>query len=225
MGIHASGYVFGDMQLFIPLDTFRAIYGVPAGISWLFVRVDSVDHLADVRRQLDRLVGGAADVIAPENAALFASTTTRAVIRLARWGTLLAAGLMLIVVFFVMLLIVRERAWEIGTLKALGAPTGSIALGFLAEAVALCLVGALLGGLVFAAVSATLAPRLFALGVGPFLAAHYQDTLFDALSLAGIGPGSLAGLLGLSVVVAVAGSAWGLVQVVRLSPLEAMQHE
>jgi len=225
VGIHASGYVFGDMQLFIPLETFREVYGVPGTISWLFLRVDSVDHVADVRRRLDGLVGEVADVIAPEHAALFASTTTGAVLRLARWGTALAAGLMAIVVFFVMLLVVRERAWEIGTLKALGAPPIGIVLGYLMEAVAVCLIGALVGALLFALAGSALAPRLFALGAGPFLAAHYRDTLFDALPLTGVGPASLPGLLGLSVLVAVAGSAWGLVQVVRLSPLEAMRHE
>jgi ABC-type lipoprotein release transport system permease subunit len=225
VGIHASGYVFGDMQLFIPLDTFRDAYGVRKGISWLFLRVDSVDHVAEVRRRLDGLVGGVADVIAPEHAAFFASTTTRAVLRLARWGTALAAGLMAIVVFFVMLLVVRERAWEIGTLKALGAPTGGIAVAYLTEAVAVCLIAALAGALLFALAGSVIAPRLFALGAGPFLAAHYRDTLFDALPLTAVGPTSLPGLLGLAAAVAVAGSAWGLVQVVRLSPLEAMRHE
>lgn len=31
VGMYASGYVFGDLQLFIPLDTFRNIYGVNQG--------------------------------------------------------------------------------------------------------------------------------------------------------------------------------------------------
>jgi len=66
---------------------------------------------------------------------------------------------------------------------------------------------------------------LFALGAGPFLAAHYRDSLFDALTLSAGGPASLAGLLSLLVMVALAGSAWALAQVVRLSPLEAMRHE
>ncbi len=105
VGIHASGYLFGDMQLFISLDTFRTIYGVRDQISWLFVTAESSDHVPAVRRDLDRLVGDVADIIAPETAAAFESTTTRAVVRLARGGVLLAAGLMVIVVFFVMLLV------------------------------------------------------------------------------------------------------------------------
>jgi ABC-type lipoprotein release transport system permease subunit len=225
VGIHASGYVFGDMQLFTPLETVRDIYGVPRGISWLFVRVDSVEHVATVRQRLAALLGDVADVIAPENVAAFASSTTRAVIRLARWGSGLAAGLMVIVVFFVMLLTVRERAWEVGTLKAMGAPTRGIVLSVLTEAVVLCLIGALVGGLVFAALGSAIARRLFVLGVSPFLAAEYKDTLLDALSLTGMEPASLAALAALCVLVAVAGSAYGLGQVIRLSPLEAIRNE
>ncbi|GIX26909.1 MAG: hypothetical protein KatS3mg123_0790 [Burkholderiales bacterium] len=52
VGIYASGYVFGDMQLFMPLDTFREIYGVPEGISWLFVQADSAENLPRVEQAL-----------------------------------------------------------------------------------------------------------------------------------------------------------------------------
>ena len=144
VGIYASGYVFGDMQLFMPLDTFRNIYGVPTGISWRFVRAEAADHVPHVEQQLRTLLGEAADIIAPTNVAEFQQTTTRAVLRLAQGGIVLSAILMVIVVFFVMLLVVRERAWEIGTFKALGASNGGIVLSFLTEALALCAVGALL---------------------------------------------------------------------------------
>jgi ABC-type lipoprotein release transport system permease subunit len=225
VGIYASGYVFGDMQLFIPLDTFRDVYSVRGGISWLFVRADSVDHVHAVQQDLRAVVGEAADVIAPENVATFTSFTTKAVVRLARWGALLAAGLVVVVVFFVTLLIVRERAWEIGTLKAIGAPTASIVLGFLSESVALCLSGAGLGLLLFGVLGRSVAPRLFALGAGPFLESAYRDTLFDSLSLPGIGLPGLGVLVAVAVLVAAAGSTYALAQVAHLSPVEAMRHE
>ena len=225
VGIYASGYVFGDMQLFVPLDTFRDIYGVRDGISWLFVTADSVDHVPAVREQLTRLVGDVADIIAPEAAALFASTTTRAVVRLARSGTLLATALMVVVVFFVMLLVVRDRAWEIGTLKALGAPNAGIVLSFLTEALALCALGGALALAVFGVSGGPIARRLFALGVTPFLPAHYKDSLGEALNLSGVGAATLGVLLIVAVVVAALGSAYSVRQILRLSPLEAMRHE
>jgi len=225
VGIYASGYIFGDMQLFIPLDTFRDIYGVRDGVSWLFVIADSADHVPAVREKLAQLVGDVADIIAPETAAAFQSTTTRAVVRLARGGTLLAGGLMVIVVFFVMLLVVRERAWEIGTLKALGAPNTGIVVGFLTEAFALCVIGGALALTVFAVSGGPIARRLFALGLAPFLPAHYKDTLVEVLTLSGLGATTLGLLLIVAIVVAALGSAYSVRQILRLSPVEAMRHE
>lgn len=225
VGIYASGYVFGDLQLFIPLDTFRDIYSVPEQISWVFVRADSADHVPAVRRDLSRLVGDVADIIAPETAAAFESTTTRAVVRLARGGTVLAAVLVAVVVFFVMLLVVRERAWEIGTLKALGAPNGGIVLGFLIEALAFCLLGGAVAIVLFGVAGGSIARGLFTLGIGPFLDARYKDALVETLSWSGVGPAMLAILVVACVIVAAVGSAYAVRQIVRLSPLEAMRHE
>jgi len=226
VGIYASGYVFGDMQLFIPLETFRAIYGVPDRISWLFVTADSSEHLPAVEPKLRVLVGDVADVIAPTAAADFERFTTRAVVRLTTSATFLAAALMVIVVFFVMLLVVRERSWEIGTLKAIGAPTAGIVLGFLTEAIALCAVGALLGTALFGVVGGPITRRAFNLGIAPFLPPHYKDTLLESLNLsAGLGPATVGVLLGVCVAVAIAGSLWSVRQIVRLSPLEAIRNE
>jgi len=226
VGIYASGYVFGDMQLFIPLDTFRDSYGAPDRISWLFVTADSSDQLPAVEQKLRALVGDVADIIAPTAAAAFEQTTTRAVVRLTASGGFLAAALMVIVVFFVMLLVVRERSWEIGTLKAIGAPNGGIVVGFLTEAIALCAVGAALGTLLFGLVGGPIARRMFSLAVAPFLPAQYKDTLVESLALsASLGPATLGLLLGVCLAVAIAGSAWSVRQILRLSPLEAIRNE
>lgn len=225
VGIYASGYVFGDSQLFIPLDTARDVYGVREGFSWLYVTADSSDHVPAVHEKLREIAGDAADIIAPESAAVFESTTTRAVVHLARGGMVLAAGLMVIVIFFVMLLIVRERAWEIGTLKALGVPNGDIAVGFLTEALALSALGGAVATLVFGAWGGPVARGLFGLGMGPFLPAHYKDSLGEALAPSGIGGTTIVVLLAVAIVVAALGSAYSLRQILRLSPLEAMRHE
>jgi ABC-type lipoprotein release transport system permease subunit len=225
VGIYASGYVFGDLQLFIPFDTFREIYGVPAAVSWLFVTANSADHLPAVYQALRQLVGPVADIVTPVSAAVFESTTTRVVVRLAQGGVVLAAGLMGVVVFFVMLWLVRERAWEIGTLKALGASNAGIALGVVSEAVAFCLLGGAVGLAAFAVWGPAASGRLFALGIGPFLPAHYQDALFATLPVPGVSAAMVGGLLVAALAVAALGSAYGVHQIGRLSPREAMRHE
>lgn len=226
VGIYASGYVFGDMQLFVPLDTFRDIYGVRDGISWLFVKVDSADHLPAVEQKLRVELGAVADIIAPVNVAVFQTTATRSVLRLSAGGIALSAAVMVVVVFFVMLLVVRERSREIGTLKAIGASNAGIVTAFLSEAIAFCAIGATLGALLFSAAGGALTRQVFSLGVTPFLPPQYKDTLATAMSLsAHVGMDALAMLVLVALIAAVAGSAWGIRQVIRLSPMEAIRHE
>lgn len=227
IGIYASGYVFGDLQIFMPVETFRRIYGVEKGFSWLFVTADSVDNVTFVERKIREALGEVADVIAPKGAATFASTTTRTVDRIARTVSLFAVALMVVVVFFVMLVTVRERAREIGTLKAIGASDGGIVVQFLAEAMALSVAGGLLGMLLFRALGGAVAGRLFALSVGPFLPAQYKDTLFESLGgiSSGVGPSTVGLVLLIAMFVASVGSGYGVWQVTRLSPVEAMKHE
>jgi ABC-type lipoprotein release transport system permease subunit len=225
VGIYASGYVFGDMQLFMPLDTFREVYGVAEGISWLYVRADSAENLPAVERQLRAMLGNVADIISPTTVAEFQTTATAAVQRLANGGIGLSAALMVVVVFFVMLLVVRERAWEIGTLKALGASNSGLVAGFLTEAVLLCAIGALTAAVLFGLWGGLLAQLVFGLGVSPFLPAHY-GTLANSLSLSPrFSAAGLGVLIGACLFVALAGSAWGIRQIVRLSPMEAIRHE
>lgn len=225
IGMYASGYVFGDMQLFMPIDTFRSIYGKDQGISWVFARMDSVENVPMVTQRVKELVGDVADILVPKSAAVFTATTSRTVIQLATVGGLLALALMIVVVFFVMLMLVRERAREIGTLKAIGAANGRIAAQFLTEAVALTLLGGVLGLLVFQLAGEATAGRLFAIGIGPFLPSHYRP-LFESLSLDTHLSGFLLALVLLAAVAAaVIGGAYGVWQAVRLSPVEAMRHE
>lgn len=227
IGIYASGYVFGDLQLFMPLETFRRIYGMDQGFSWLFVTANSADNVAFVEQQIREALGGVADIIAPKAAATFASTTTKTVERIAGAVSLFAVALMVVVIFFVMLVTVRERAREIGTLKAIGASNGGIVVEFLAEAMALSIVGGLFGMMLFRAVGGAMAGRLFALSIGPFLPAAYKDTLFESLGGigAGVDPSTVGLILLIGVVVAAVGSSYGAWQVARLSPVEAMRHE
>lgn len=225
IGMYASGYVFGDLQLFVPLETFRSIYGTGQGISWIFVRADSVENVAIVAQRLRETVGDVADILVPQSAAVFTATTSQTVLQLTGAGGLLAILLMAVVVFFVLLMQVRERAREIGTLKAIGAGNGRVVAQFLTEAVGLCLLGGILGLAVFLIVGDAAVGRLFALGFGPFLPSQYKP-LFESLAIDAQLSGSLLALaLLVAVVTAAIGSAYGVWQAVRLSPVEAMKHE
>lgn len=225
IGIYASGYVFGDLQLFMPIEVFRSIYGVEHGISWLFVRVASVGDVAAVAERLRETLGDVADVLAPKSAAVFTATASRTVRQLTGVGGTLAIVLMIVVVYFVLLMQVRQRAREIGTLKAIGAGDWGVTVQFLTEAVALTLAGGVVGLGLFLSLGRVLTSQLFALGIGPFLPSHYQP-LFDSLSIGSQASISALVLVALTAVsTAAVGSAYGVWQIVKLSPLEATKHE
>lgn len=225
VGMYASGYVFGDQQMFIPIDTFRSIYGIDKGISWLFVRADEAGNVAAVTERLKAVVGDVADVLAPESAAVFTSTTSRNVIQLAWVGGLLAVILMIVVVFFVLLMQVRERSREIGTLKAIGASNSGVTVQFLAEAIALTLLGGAFGLALFKFAGDALTGRLFAIGIGPFLPSQYKS-LFESLNVGSdISAQLVLSVAVTAVVAALLGSAYGVWQATKLSPLEAMKNE
>jgi ABC-type antimicrobial peptide transport system permease subunit len=67
--------------------------------------------------------------------------------------------------------------------------------------------------------------RLFALGIGPFLPSHYKP-LFESLAVGNqVSAPVLLLVLVVAVIAAAIGSAYGVWQAVKLSPLEAMKHE
>ena len=225
IGMYASGYVFGDLQLFMPLNTLRDIYAVNQGISWVFVRADSVDNVESVTKKLQEVVGDVADILAPKGAAVFTATTSRTVTRLATGGAALAVVLMTIINFFVTLMQVRERSGEIGTLKAIGASDGGVTIEVLTEAIALTILGGLFALILFRMLGETITGPVFAFGITPFLPSHYKP-LVQSLSVSSQISASGLGVLALNAFLASAiGSAYGLWQVVKLSPLEAMKHE
>jgi putative ABC transport system permease protein len=100
---------------------------------------------------------------------------------------------------------VRERVPEVGTLKAIGAGNGELAVQFLAEAVALSALGGL-GAIAAAAPLAAALRRFFVLAIG-----------VDARMLA------LTALA--CVALAALGSVYPVVRAARLSPVEALRAE
>lgn len=225
IGMYASGYIFGDMQLFMPIDTFRSIYNIRGGVSWVFVRVDSAANVGPVAKRLEETVGDVADILSPGHAAEFTATTSNTVSRLTRVGTVLAVALMVIVVFFVTLLQVRERSREIGTLKAIGGSNGAVTTQFLTEAVALTVLGSLVGTLLFSLVGAGLTGRFFSVAIGPFLPSHYGPLLESLTLNTGMSVSAFGLVLLVALIAGTVGAAYGVWQILKLSPLEAMKYE
>jgi ABC-type antimicrobial peptide transport system permease subunit len=191
---------------------------VNQGISWVFVRVNSVDNVESVTKRHQEVVGDLADILAPKGAAVFTVTTSRTVTRLAVTGAVLAVVLMVIVIFFVTLIQVRERSKEFGTLKAIGASNGGVTIEVLTEAIALTILGGLAALILFRILGETITAPVFAFGITPFLPSHSKP-LVQSLSVSNqISASGLGSLLLIAFLASAIGSAYGLWQVIKLSP-------
>lgn len=149
IGIFRSGFVFGDNQLFVPLDVMQRAYAQEGKISHIFVTVTSVEQVPQVEQDLREVFGFEADVISGQSTAQVFAETLNGIEANSRRGSLAALAVAGVVVLFTMALVTRERTREIGVLKAIGASDGDVAAQFVAESLALSALGGLVGLILF----------------------------------------------------------------------------
>lgn len=203
VGIYTTGNDFGDNHVFIPIEPFRALYRPGRKLSKIFVTVASVAHVEAVVADLKRLPE--ADVVTAPEAVSTARTTLGGLAAASAYAAVLLFAVGAVLVVFVMVLSLRERVREIGTLKALGASTAEVVLQFLAEAATVSALGAL-GALLLAAPLAGALARILDLPV----AFEVRVIVF---------------ILGGAVVFAALASLYPVIAGARLSPAEAMRRQ
>lgn len=209
VGIYRTGVVFGDNQVFLPLDAAQEMFDRPGEISSLSVTAASADVVPQVVEALTRALGDRADVIANEPAAERASSSLRAAAANSQLGAAVAAVVGAAVVAFTMAIVARERRTEIGVLKALGASNRDVSWQFVGEAAGIAVAGGLVG-LALAAVSGG--------SVGRFL-------VTDVASTQGLAPdaATLGWSLALALVFTAVGVMYPVRQAIRLSPADAIR--
>ena len=211
VGIYATGVTFGDNQLFIPLDVLQRALGRPGEVSQFWVRVDQADSVPQVERALKTLLLMPVDVLSFGPQASVVAQSLEAV----RGSTVLARGIALvfgvIVVLLTMVLITRERRREIGVLKAIGASNGDVARQFVAESIALALLGGAAGLILYTVGGPTVGTVMVAQAGQrmPVAAAFSVPVLANALIVA--------------LVFGVLGSVYPVRQALRMSPVEAIR--
>lgn len=209
VGIFRSGVVFGDNQVFVPLDVLQETLGREGEVLSLWVTAETADAAPAVEAAIKDELGETADVISNQPAAKRAAESLEATARSSRLGAIVAGIAGAAVVALTMALVVRERRTEVGVLKALGSSNSDVVLQFAAEALGLAALGGVIGVGVAAASGDALARALVAEGASPQGLAPTAVTLAWSLGLAGI--------------LGVAGSLYPLRQAVRVSPAEAMR--
>ena len=203
IGIYATGNDFGDNHVFVPINTFRAVFNPGKRLSKIFVTVDSVSNVERVVAELKQRLVDEADVVTAPEAVSTARMTLGTLAVSSAYAAILLFAIGAVVTVFVMVLSMRERIREIGTLKAIGASNREVVLQFLSEAFGMSAIGAV-GALLLVLPFAPLLGRM--LGVPIAFDAH------TALLV-----------IAVSILFAALGSLYPVFHGVRLSPIEAMR--
>jgi putative ABC transport system permease protein len=201
VGVYSTGNDFGDNHVFVPLETFRGIFNPGGKLSKIRIAVDSVANVEAVTADLQRLKG--VDAVTAAEQVATARATLGSITAATVYGSVLLFAIGGVLVVFIMVLATRERAREIGTLKAIGASNSEVVKQFLAEVAALTAMAAV-GALAVSAVSGVVLRS--ALGV---------DLQIGSATFVYIALGGLA--------FAALGSLYPIVTGLRLSPVQAMR--
>lgn len=228
VGVFEAGFVFGDNQLFMPLDVLQRFSGQEGKLSHIFVTAASVHRVKAVEEALWEVFGEEADVISGQ---ILTEAWGKALGAI-RANSLLAAGVAVgagaLVVLFTMVLVTRERTREIGILKAIGAANGDVARQFVAESLAVALIGGAAGLLVFAAAGSRLAATLLGVAsssLNPHTAMGGETPAESLVLRYDLSWQASAAALGIVLLLTVVGSLSSVVRAVKLRPVEAMRSE
>ena len=251
IGIFSSGDQWAENLVYMPLGTIRQLIGAEDSLSSATVYVDSVDDLELVVADITNTLGEGRVAVTSGLESMERLTEPLEALRSTSTAGLIAAlagtgGIILLSMF----VLVRERAREIGILKAIGGSGRQIVAQFSAEALTITVIAAVLAFVLAVASGETVAAEFFdptpqTTEVGGFSGQHQAGGggswgghqggggfLDSRLSAASLGPLEISvspdlllfALIG-AVALSVFGSILAAVYIARLRPAEVLRHE
>ncbi|HEX4211811.1 MAG TPA: ABC transporter permease [Candidatus Dormibacteraeota bacterium] len=135
----------GNDTVITSLPVLQRLIGVPGEVFNATVTAASLSDLAKVTSEIEQNLGPRASVVSYLADAELAVGDLDSVKGIALDSLVGTVGAAVVILFFVMVLIVRERKREIGVLKAIGASNVRIIVQFTTEAVTFTLFGLIVG--------------------------------------------------------------------------------
>jgi putative ABC transport system permease protein len=231
IGIYDSGQVFGNNMLVMPIGTTQRLFDLE-GVTSATVVVDDVGNVDGVVEAIRQVFDqNTADVVTTaamyqrisESVASASNTSQIAMI-----VALIVAG---VVILFSVVLMVRQRVKEIGILRAIGASNRQIEPQFGLEALAMSVIGAVIGAFITFFLAQKVANLLVNSSAGPGSAFPPGGGFFDGgattvggISLA-VSPEVFVYALGIAVALAIVASIFPARYISRVKPAEVLRYE
>jgi putative ABC transport system permease protein len=144
-GIFKTGNMFQDSGLIVPLATLQTLTNQAGAVTALTANADSSDNVAAVVSSLKSSLGDKADITSEQQRAQTSVDSLASISNLATTGVIGATVASAVVVLLTMTMIVRERRREIGVIKAIGGTSFKVIAQFMTEALTLTIIGGIIG--------------------------------------------------------------------------------
>lgn len=144
-GIFATGNKFQDSGIIMPLATVQSLTNQAGAVSSVVATVDSSNNVGAVVTALKSALGDKADIVSQAEQAATSVSSLESIAGLALAGVIGATLAGAVIVLLAMVMIVRERRHEIGVIKAIGGTNSKVIGQFVAEALTLTIIGAVVG--------------------------------------------------------------------------------
>lgn len=240
-GIFTSGNTFQDSGLIMPLATVQTLTAQPGNVSSVTATVDSSDNVDATVASLKTTLGDKADITSQAAQAATSVSSLQSISNLALAGVIGAAVAGAVIVLLSMIMIVRERRHEIGVIKAIGATNSKVIGQFVSEALTLTVIGAAVGLVLGVLVSGPMTTSLVTNSQptsttgGPGGFASGTRTAFNrgigqigsnfTQVKAALTPQVFVSAIGVTLVIAIVGSAIPAWFIARIRPAEVLRTE
>lgn len=143
-GIYSTDNMFNDNSMVMSLAALQKLADED-GISNVMVTANSSDNVEAIVSSLKESLGDEIDVTSQEEQAESSLAPLASISGLALTGVIGAAIATGVIILLSMIMIVRERRREIGVIKAIGGTNTKVITQFVTEAMALTIVGGVVG--------------------------------------------------------------------------------
>ena len=215
----------GNDTVIVPLATEQRLSHRDGEVISAVATVDSLTNLSSVTAAIAQTLGPAADVTSDVAQADQALAPLKSVKSLSLYSLFGSIGTAAVISFLVMVMTVRERKREVGTMKAIGGSNASIVYQFMSEALTLATLGGAAGILAGALGASSITSSLVA-GSSKSTSPTNTSALrhLTQVHATATVPEVLIGLAVILVIAAI-GSATASYLISRIQPAEALRSE
>ena len=242
-GIFTTDNAFQDSGIVVPIKTLQTLTEQEGAVTTATISVDSSDNVAAVVSSLKSSLGDKADITSDQERAETSVSSLASISNLTTTGVIGATIASAVIVLLMMTMIVRKQRREIGVIKAIGGTNIKVITQFMTEALTLTIIGGIIGIALGVVVSGSITQGLVnsqsnstsntqqrgpgGMGGPGGFRQQFSNTAAQGLETitGSVTPATIASGIGLTLLIAIIGSAIPAWLIARIRPAEVLRTE